>query len=76
MSVASNPGPLIEGEEKGYRREESEKAFAAGFLGVIGACACSRYQALFPPPFGPGYEASMLAADRTNSFMKLIVLGI
>ena len=26
------------------------------FLGVVGACACNRYQALFPP-FGPGYEA-------------------
>ena len=28
-----------------------------GFLGVVGACACNRYQALLPPPSGPGYEA-------------------
>ena len=27
-----------------------------GFLGVVGACACNRYQALFSPS-GPGYEA-------------------
>ena len=28
------------------------------FLGVVGACACNRYQALSPPPSGPGYEAN------------------
>ena len=30
-----------------------------GFLGVVGACACNRYQALFSPPSGPGYEAKI-----------------
>ena len=28
-----------------------------GFVGVVGACTCNRYQALFPPPSRPGYEA-------------------
>ena len=28
-----------------------------GFLGVVGACVCNRYQALFAPPSWPGYEA-------------------
>ena len=32
------------------------------FLGIVGARVCNRYQALFPPPSGPGYEAKMKVA--------------
>ena len=38
-----------------------------GFLGVVGACACNGYQALFPPPFGPGYEASHIYTSCTDT---------
>ena len=67
ISLVSYPGPLRDrrGERASYPRprEEGEKAYSRlrypRFLGVVGACTCSRYQALFPPPSGPGYEANM-----------------
>ena len=51
--VASYPRLQDEGE-KAYSRLRPSR-----FLGyVFGACACNRYQALFPPPSGPEYEAN------------------
>ena len=35
-----------------------------GFLGVVDARVCNRYQALFSPPSGPGYEASVHCHDK------------
>ena len=39
---------------------------APGFVGVLRACACNRYQAaFFPSPSRPGYEARVRSQDYT-----------
>ena len=50
------PVPRVRGDVEGEKR--TVVCGTPGFLGVVGACACNSYQALFPPPSGPGYEAS------------------
>jgi hypothetical protein len=40
-----------------YRLSKAKKHF----LGVVGVCACNRYQAPFPLLPGPGYKATILS---------------
>ena len=43
------------------------------FLVVVCACVCNRYQALFPPPSGPGYEAREVGTYIIISFLCSLI---
>ena len=69
MSYRYNLVPKAAG---GGQKKRTVFCGTPGFLGVVGACACNRYQALFPPPSGLVYEASMTHARVYNMHTEQI----
>ena len=44
--------------------------------GPLSACACNRYQALFSPPSGPGYEANIIYAPALQQHFLDVKIGV